>query len=356
MPVLFRWLFMGCMARVALTLATLLAIFLIAESFDKARYLGHGLTTGLMLEYLLLKIPFMVAGFMPVIVLLAASLFVSDLARHHEIVALRAAGLGVNKVVLPLLAVAVLAAALNFAIGEWVAPVTNQRLDVIENVNIHHRPDTRHGVQWLKDGHRFFRLEPLGQAAGGASQFHLIMLETDEKGHWIRRVDAARAIYEDGAWHLRRVHVSVPAAEGMRLKRLPEMTLPSAASPDAIAPPSPRHMRLFELLRYARQLDEAGLDSARFRFSAQRKLATPALCLIMALLAASLCMHAGSRSGRISWGVAAAIALGLGSYVVDSAVQIAAGAAWLPPGFAAWLPDLIAAGFTGFLLLHQEGY
>lgn len=338
-----------------MTLVALLAIFLIAESFDKARYLGHGLTTGLMLEYLVLKVPFMVAGFMPVIVLLAASLFVSDLARHHEIVALRAAGLGINKVALPLLAVATLAAGLNFVTGEWIAPATNQRLDDIERVHIHHRPDTHHGVQWLRDGHRFFRLAPLGRANGRA-QFRLIMLETDEQGHWVRRVDAARATYTGGAWHLRRVHVSRPAPEGMRLNTLPELTLHSDAGPDAIDPPSPRHMRLFELLRYARQLDEAGLDSARYRFSAQRKLATPALCLIMALLAASLCMHAGSRSGRVSWGVAAAIALGLGSYVVDSAMQIAAGAAWLPPEFAAWLPDLVAAGFTGFLLLHQEGY
>jgi len=355
MPVLFRWLFLGCLNRVALTLVALLAIFLIAESFDKARYLGHGLTTGLLLEYLLLKIPFMVADFMPVIVLLAASLFISDLARHHEIVALRAAGLGVNKVVLPLLAVAVLAAGLNFAIGEWVAPVTNQRLDVIENVHIHHRPDTRHGIQWLKDGHRFFRLEPLGRT-DGVSRFHLIMLETDAAGHWKRRVDAARAVWKNGVWKMRNVHISVPAGEGIRLDHRQRMTLNAETGPDAIDPPSPRHMRLFELMRYARQLEDAGLASASYRFSAHRKLATPVLCLIMALLAASLCMHAGSRSGRLSWGVAAAITLGLGSYVVNSAVQIAAGASWLPPGFAAWLPDIVAAGFTGFLLLHQEGY
>jgi len=177
MPCLFRWIFLGCLGRAAATLVTLLAIFLIAESFDKARFLGHGLDAGLMIEYLMLKIPFMVSEFMPVILLLAASIFITELSHHHELVAMRAAGLGVNKIVVPLLAVASLAAATEFAIGEWITPTTNQRLDVIDRVNIHHRPDTRHGIQWLKDGRRFFRLQPLS-----GRQFHLIMLETDNAG------------------------------------------------------------------------------------------------------------------------------------------------------------------------------
>jgi len=355
MPALFRWIFLGCLGRVVAILVTLLAIFMIAEAFDKARYLGHGLTTSLMVEYLLLKIPFMVAEFMPVILLLAASVFIAELSRNHELVAMRAAGLGVNKIIMPLLAVAILAAGVTFVIGEWVAPVTNQRLDTIDRVNIHHRPDARQGIQWLKDGRRFFRLQPLGKQSG-EQQFHLVMLKTDNAGHWKKRVDAARASYRDGVWSLTDVNISHPREDGMTLGHLSRLQLASATGPGMADPPSPRHMRFLELMHYAKSLEQAGLASANFRFSLHRKLAVPALCLVMVLLAATLCMHMGSRWGTASWGIAASIGLGLGAYVMGSAAQITAAAAYLPPGFAAWLPDIIATGLTGFLLLHQEGY
>ncbi|MDQ6958591.1 MAG: LptF/LptG family permease [Mariprofundaceae bacterium] len=355
MPALFRWIFLGCLGRVVATLVTLLAIFMIAEAFDKARYLGHGLTTSLMVEYLLLKIPFMVGEFMPVILLLATSIFIAELSRNHELVAMRAAGLGVNKIIMPLLAVATLAAGITFIVGEWIAPVTNQRLDTIDRINIHHRPDTRQGIQWLKDGRRFFRLQPLGKQSG-EQQFHLVMLKTDDAGHWKERVDAARASYHDGVWSLTDVDISHPREDGMSLSHLAHLQLAAGTGPDTADPPSPRYMRFFELMRYAKNLEQAGLASANFHFSLQRKLAVPALCLVMVLLATALCMRMGSRLGAASWGIAASIGLGLGAYVTGSATQIAAAASYLPPGFAAWLPDIIATGLTGFLLLHQEGY
>lgn len=355
MPILFRWIFFGCLSRVVATLATLLAIFMIAEAFDKARYLGHGLTGGLMIEYLLLKVPFMVSEFMPVILLLAASIFISELSRNQELVAMRAAGLMVNKIIIPLLAVAILAAGITFIIGEWVTPVTNQRLDTIDRVNIHHRPDARRDIQWLKDGRRFFRLQPLGKQSG-EQQFHLVMLKTDKLGHWRKRVDAARASYHNGIWSLTNVDISYPTDGSINSNHLAHLQLSSEIGPDTADPPSPRHMRFFELMHYANNLEQAGLASAKFRFSLHRKLSVLVLCLIMVLLATALCMQISNRRGTASWSIAAAIALGLGSYVMGSATQIAAIAAYLPPAFAAWLPDIIAACLTGFLLLHREGY
>ncbi|MDX8408114.1 MAG: LptF/LptG family permease, partial [Mariprofundaceae bacterium] len=207
MPVLFRWIFTGCLKRALGTMAALLAIYAIIEAFDKARYLGRGLDAGLLIEYLLLKCPFMISEFMPIIVLIAASIYLVELSRHQEVVAVRAAGLGINKLLTPLLAVALLASVFSFTIGEWVTPATNARLDVIEQVHIQHKKPASHGVQWLKDGHRFFRLTPLD-----ANQYSLMLLETDAQGGWKKRMDAARASFADGVWQLHDVYVSTPTA------------------------------------------------------------------------------------------------------------------------------------------------
>ncbi len=351
MPVLFRWIFYGAISRALGIMLALLAVFFIIEAFDKARYLGHGLGTGLLIEYMTLKIPFMIVEFLPIILLLAATMYLTELSRHNELVIMRAAGLGVDKILIPLLFVAGIAAVSSFILGEWVTPITNQRLDKIERINIHQKPETRQGVQWLKEGKQFFRLQPLGNDV-----FQLIMLETDSKGGWLRRMDAAKAKYADGHWQLTDINISQPDASGLRIKHVEAMDIPASVGPDTADPPKPRHMSFLELKKYAHDLDYAGLAAGSFNFALHRKLAAPFACLVMVLLATALCIHLGSRTAAASWGTVAAIGLGLAFYVIGNTSGLLSAGDRLPAAFAAWLPNLIFAGLAGFLLLHREGH
>lgn len=351
MPIIFRWLFYGCLGRTAGTLLALLSVFVIVETFDKARYLGHGMDGGMLVEYVLLKMPFMVSEFMPVILLLAVSIYITELSRHNELVILRASGLGMNKLLFPVLAVSMLAAILSFIIGEWVTPVTNARLDYIENANIHHRVEARHDVQWLKDGNRFFRLTPLGNDV-----FKLTMLATDGAGHWRRSIEAARAQYSDGRWYLLDVFISEPGEGGLSVHHEETLDLGAGIGPHTADPPKPRHMRFDELWRYVESLKQAGLSSASYQFSLHRKLAAPLACAIMVLLALALCAQLSHRLGRQSMGLLAAIGLGLAFYIMGNATGLLSRGERLPAAFAAWLPNMVFAGLAGFLLLRREGH
>jgi len=351
MPTLFRWLFYGYLGRALGTMVALLSIFVIIELFDKARYLGSGMNSALLVEYLLLKTPYMIGEFMPVILLVSASIYVSEISHHQELAALRAAGLGANKILVPLLSIGALAALLNFAVGEWVTPTTNQRLDRIEQVNIHNRPNASHGVQWLKDGNRFYRLTPLTK-----NRFSMLLLEKNAAGGWKKRMDASQAYYRDGAWHLKDVHVSAPSvSEGMELHHEKSITFPSSVGPSTADPPSPKHMSLIELARYAQELDRAGLATSGFTLTLHQKLAAPFACIIMVLLAVALSMNMGSRISATSKGLIAAIVLGLMFYVLGNASSLLASGDRLPAAYAAWLPNLIFGGLAGFLILQREG-
>jgi len=333
-------------------MSTLLAIYVIIESFDKARYLGHGLTTHLMLEYMLLKIPFMISEFMPIIVLIGASVYLIEISRHQEIVAMRAAGLGINKVLTPLLSVALLAAILSFSLGEWVTPITNQRLDSIEKVNIQHKQRSKQGIQWLKDGHRFFRLTPLSN-----NQFALTMLETGPEGDWIRRIDSARSRYSHGIWHLHDVHISTPSADqGMQLEQHDTLSIASSVGPETTGLPRPRHMDFFQLHHYIHDLEHAGLSAGAYRYALHRKFSAPFACLLMVILAAALCLGNGDRNSHASWDLALTISLGLLFYMIGNAGHLLAGSEHLPAAFAAWLPSLVFGGLALFLLLKREGH
>lgn len=333
-------------------MAILLAIYVIIESFDKARYLGHGLTTQLMLEYMMLKIPFMIYEFMPIIVLIGCSVYLIEISRHQEIVAMRAAGLGINKVLTPLLSVALLAGTLSFSLGEWVTPISNQRLDTIEQVNIQHKQPAKLGVQWLKDGHRFFRLTPLNHQT-----FSLTMLETGAHGNWIRRIDSARARYSHGFWHLQDVHISTPSNDqGMQLVHHDSLSIASAVDPETTALPRPRHMDFFQLRHYIHDLEHAGLSAGGYSYALHRKFSAPFACLLMVILAAALCLGNGDRNSHASLNLALTIALGLLFYLTGNAGHLLAGSNHLPAAFAAWLPSLVFGGFALFLLLKREGH
>lgn len=338
-------------------MAALLAIYIIIESFDKARYLGHGLTPHLMVEYILLKMPFMIAEFMPIIVLIGVSIYLIDLSRHQEVVAIRAAGLGINKLLTPLLLVATIAASLSFIIGEWITPITNQRLDTIEQVNIQHKVTSKQGgVQWLKDGHRFFRLTPLGN-----QQFKLTIIETDPHGAWLQRIDSARAHFKaaknGGVWYLQQVNISKPSpTEGMLLQQMDTLTLPAAVGPATSSPPKPRHMDLFQLYHYIDTLQHAGLNSSGYIYALHRKFSAPFACFLMIILAAALCLHNGDRNSHASWGLVITIAMGLTFYIIGNAGYLLANSEHLPPAFAAWLPSIIFGGIALFLLLKREGH
>ncbi|EAU55616.1 LptF/LptG family permease [Mariprofundus ferrooxydans] len=352
MPVVFRWIFSGCLSRSLVTMSALLAIFVIIESFDKARYLGHGLDGRLMVEYMLLKIPFMLSEFMPVIMLIGASLYLIELSRNQEVVALRAAGLGINKVLLPLSSVALLAALASFIIGEWVTPVTNTRLDQIEQVHIQHKKSSQPGVQWLKDGHRFFRLTPLTN-----HQFALLMLKTAPDGAWLQRIDSPRAHYSQGVWSLSDARVSTPSSDQvMHVEKLKNMEVKSAIGPETADLPKPGHMDFSELYHYINNLKHAGLGAGTYVYALHRKFSAPLACLLMVIMAAALCLHTGNRNSRASWGLMLSISLGLVFYVIGNAGYLLAASNRIPPAFAAWLPSLVFGGTAVFLLLKREGH
>jgi len=253
---------------------------------------------------------------------------------------------------MPLLAVAFLASSFTFIVGEWVTPITNKRLDVIENVHIKQQKGASQGVQWLKDGQRFFRLTPLAE-----NKFAVIVLETGSRGEWLKRIDAASATYANHKWNLSDVVVASPSPDqGMVHEKLESMVVHSEIGPETADLPKPRHMHFGELYRYIADLEHAGLSTSSYTYALHRKIAAPLACLLMVILATALCLHTGNRNSRMSWGIVSALSLGLLFYVIGNAGNLLAGSERIPPAYAAWLPSLVFGGISMFMLLKREGH
>ena len=110
-------------------LATLTSLFLlnqVARHFGDL--VGKGLGAGVIGEFFALSIPFIIAMTTPMAVLVATLYAFSRLAAENEITALRASGVGMTRVLLPVILAGALLAALMVAFNDQVLPRTNHRL------------------------------------------------------------------------------------------------------------------------------------------------------------------------------------------------------------------------------------
>lgn len=352
MTVLFRWIFFSSLMRIAAITIAIVALFMIAESFDKARYIGEGLSLSLLAEYLVLKVPFMISDFMPVIVLIGSAIYMTEISLHHELAALRAAGIAMPVLLKPLLAAAACAGFFAFAMGEWVEPMTNERLAYMERVHIEGRAPLQQGEQWLRDEEQLVRMRPLTD-----NFFALMILKVNAQGEWLERVDANKAHYENGVWHLKNVFISQPKdGTGMSIKEVESMVIPTSLSPKTVVAPAPRDMQWLELYDFTTALVDAGLDAEAYQLQMHHKIASPLSCLIMAILAYSLCGNMGSRISANSKGLLVAISLGLVFYIFSAMIKVLVDGGNLPVIYAAWWPNILFLGLAGYALLDKEGY
>ena len=121
-------------------------------------------------------LPFLSVQALPVSALLAAVLTMLVLGRSHEITAMRAAGAGVLRLAMPLLAGGVLCSILGVVASEWLVPVSSaqmRRLEAQMAGDTAYR-DKKH--VWLKSGKTIFRYrayDPYRQQLLGLKQIHL---------------------------------------------------------------------------------------------------------------------------------------------------------------------------------------
>ena len=110
-------------------LATLTSLFLlnqVARHFGDL--VGKGLGGAVIGEFFALSIPFIIAMTMPMAVLIATLYAFSRLAAENEITALRASGVGMTRVLIPVILAGAFFALLMVAFNDQVLPRTNHRL------------------------------------------------------------------------------------------------------------------------------------------------------------------------------------------------------------------------------------
>jgi lipopolysaccharide export system permease protein len=325
---------------------------------DSARYLGHRLPL-----YLLLQVP--------VALLLSLLYALSQHARSHELVAMRAAGISLWRLSMPYLAVGVVLSLGMFALNEKLVPNAAARAEAVLTKN-------RGGTGTAESDWRL-NLNFSDSRSGRdwhVSAFNVVTAELkDVHVRWTAsdggREDllAAHGRWEDDRWVFDRVtRLTFPPGAGTVATTIQTNRLEVEDFPE-----TPAHLRsevkisrmlgslkrsrqvqlsLREILTY-RELhrDLAPQFDRLLRTWFHDRLATPWTCVVVVLIGIPAAAVSGRRNLFV--GVAGAIFLTFAFFVLKEFSLAVGTGGYLPAWAAAWLPNVVFGGM-GAVLIHRQ--
>jgi len=338
-------------------LVLLVGFVLIFDAFTLFDLLGditrNHISVITVLNYFRYLVPLMVYQLAPLATLVATLVTLAILAKNNEVIALKASGISMYRLVLPLLLCSCLVAGGMFLLDDTFLPYANQRQDALRD-RIKGKPAQTYlepARQWIFGEHskiyNYELFDPDRQLFGGLNVFELDPVTFQIR----RRIYAARATWEpsESAWVLTGGWVRDFDTDGHVVRYEP---FTATSLPELTEPPSyfRREVRQYyqmnwrQLGQYIASLRQAGFDTARLSVQWQKKFAFPLIAAIIVFLSAPFAFLTGTR-GAIG-GLAVAVGIGVVYWATSALFEAMGSVGQLPPLLAGWAPDAIF-GFLG---------
>jgi len=337
---------------------TLLLVFTLFELLgDILRNRISALVVG---EYLLNVTPyFLYYPIAPMSMLLAVLVTFGLLQRSNEITAIKATGISLYRIVIPVIVASALVAGVLFISDQLYLPYTNKRQDELRNrikgkpAQTYLRPDRKWIFGQHSDIYYYQLFDPDRDAFGGVKvfefdpkTFRITHRITAERASWSAPMN--RWVYEQG-WERSLNDSAIVSYRKFDASTFPELSeAPSYFKKEV---KQSQEMNYEELRRYIRDLEQSGFDVVRLRVQLQKKIAYPLITLVMAVLAIPFALSAGKK-GALA-GVATAIGIGIFYWAISLFVEQMGNLSYLPPTVAAWSPNLVFAFIGGYLILRM---
>src|SRR5437660_6684918 len=345
-------------AYMMIVLATFLMLLLVFTLFELlGDILRNQISPVVVGEYLLSVSPYFLYNITPLCVLLAVLITFGLMQRSNEIIAIKATGISVYRIILPVLITAGLLAGGLFFFDQFYLPHANKRQDALRNL-IKGKPAQTYlnpERKWIFGQHssiyyyQFFDSERdqfgnLSVFQFDPASFQLTHRVYAERAHWEDRLQ--RWICEQG-WER---NLRGPAIGNFRtfdVSTFPAINEPPLYFKKEVKQSS--EMNYEELRRYIHDLQQSGFDVVRLKVQLQKKFAFPFIALVMAVLAIPFSLT-HSKRGAVT-GVAVAVGIAAVYTVVSNLFEAMGNVSQLPPILAAWAPDLIFGLTGGYLIL-----
>ncbi|KFK94997.1 MULTISPECIES: LPS export ABC transporter permease LptG [unclassified Serratia (in: enterobacteria)] len=353
--VLDRYIGKTIFNTIMMTLFMLVSLSGIIKFVEQLRKVGQGDYTALSAGvFTLLSAPKDIELFFPMAALLGALLGLGTLATRSELVVMQAAGFTRLQIAGSVMKTAIPLVLLTMAIGEWVAPQSEQMAR-------NYRAQQMYGGSllsiksglWAKDGNDFIYIERVSGETelSGVNIYHFNDQRRLEKVRY-----AASANFEDGEWKLSQVDTS-DLTDAKQVTGTQTLTgvWKTNLTPDklGVVALDPDSLSISGLHNYAKYLKQSGQEANRYQLNMWSKIFSPLSVAVMMLMALSF-IFGPLRSVPMGMRVVTGISFGFLFYVLDQIFGPLSLVYNIPPVLGALLPSLLFLLLSIYMLLKRR--
>jgi len=292
--------------------------------------------------YVSLRVPQLIARFLPYSVLLATLITMVTLNQNSEVVAMKAAGMSAHQVLAPMLLTALCIAVLSFAFNELVVTRATATLKAWEATEYGAVPDKTnvHANIYLTDGNEIITAASLSGLGNALTMNRVTWYRRGPGEIIVEQAKAPAAHYANPGWVLE--DADVFDVQEARIRRVARMAVAKGITPAQIELENvdPDAQSFWKLSNSIDAYEEAGRRTSELEGKWWHKISGPLAALLMPLLGA-VAAFGLARSGQVFVRAIIGMALGFAYFVVDNAALAMGNFGGYPPLLAAWAPFLL---------------
>ncbi len=311
------------------------------------------------IEYFFWDMPQFLLFVIPMAMLLGTLLAMQRLSGDSEITAMKAGGVSIMRIVLPLAAVGLVVSLVSLVLQEVVVPLANDRAAYIKTAVIQHLNPIEGNltvVTPLPSGGKQITIAS-GLDAETQSLLGVTVVQQDRAGKPVTIIYADRARYEPPTWSFINATTRTFNSDGsVTTGTEPRLSVDIGEKPNEIA----KHTVSGDPEQQSRAEIKAALGSGllspqqvkTYTASYSAKLARPFAALVFTLIAVPFGVRQARGGGR-GLGFGLALVIIFVYYIISTFFLTIGGTATWLAGIAAWTPNAIFT-LIGLLLLRQS--
>lgn len=298
----------------AIILVTLVDFFTLA---DELRALGKGsYNLKKIFWYVGLTSPRVFYDLFPSSALVGAMFSLGSMANNREIVAMRSAGISVNRIIWAVIRAGLMLVVIAVIVGELVAPITERRAKEFKATAQNNQVASWsiYGF-WARDGNSFINIRQIidRNQLGDVSFYKL---DEDQRLEALSHAD--NATYFKGKWLLTNREESKIEPNRVVVKKSNQSYWDSVIDPDllSVVVVRPDNLSVYGLTKYIQYLQDNGQQSEQFELAFWGRIINPFVTLIMLLITIPFILNV-SRTVSMGQRIIVAVVIGLGFILID---------------------------------------
>ena len=339
-----RYLIREFIKLVFISLGAFIVIYLLVDILDNIdTYIDRQAPLKSVVLYYVYLCPYIIVLTLPIAMLLASMLSVGGLARNNELVAMKASGVSLYRILMPVWIVGLLLSILVGFVGGWIYPETNVRKERIEQEEIKRKrsrdDEPKRNLVYQDEWGRIYHVSYLRPDKGRAEGIRII---SGEEGTVEWRMDARFGVYTDNLWNLTDglIRVFRGDREFVAPFHMIRSTELDVSPTDLLGKPrNPEELGVRELTRLISRMERSGLSAAKQKVELNLRFSFPLANFLMVLLGTPLASNPRRSGLALSFGLSIAI-----SFVFFGSIRACQALGHhetLHPALAAWIPDVV---------------